>query len=125
MTPITREAALERICAALSDRLAVPLADVTAESLLIDELGADSLDFVDLMFVFEKEFGVKILEDELASLAKMEGAIPPEIVEKVRGWVPDLVIGPDMPLTAATLFRRLTVESLWRMIEERLPAPTA
>ena len=112
-------------CAALSDRLAVPLADITAESLLIDELGADSLDFVDLMFVFEKEFGVKILEDELASLAKMEGAIPPEVVEKVRGWVPDLAIGPDTPLTAATLFRRLTVESLWRMIEERLPAPTA
>jgi acyl carrier protein len=125
MTRPTREAALERIRAALSDRLAVPLADITAESLLIDELGADSLDFVDLMFVFEKEFGVKILEDELASLAKMEGAIPPEVVEKVRGWVPDLVIHPDTPLTAATLFRRLTVESLWRMISERLPAPTA
>jgi len=121
MTRPTREAAIEHICDALSDRLAIPRVDITAESLLIDELGVDSLDFVDLMFVFEKDFGVKILEDELASLAKMEGAIPSELVARVHGWVPELRLDDTRPLTAAALFRQLTVESLWRMIDERLP----
>jgi len=51
-----------RLRAMLADSLAAPEQTITMQSRLIDDLGADSLDFVDLVFAIESEFNVKIRE---------------------------------------------------------------
>jgi acyl carrier protein len=58
--------------ACVADVLAIDGAKVTPEASLIDDLGAESLDFLDLVFRLETEFGVKIPRDGIR-LAAQEG----------------------------------------------------
>jgi len=44
----------------LVDVLQVEVEDVTIESNLVDDLAAESIDFVDIMYNIEQEFGIKI-----------------------------------------------------------------
>ena len=38
----------------------IPLADITPDAHAIDDLGIDSLDFLDIVFALDKKFGIKI-----------------------------------------------------------------
>ena len=51
------------------EQLGVDDADVTMDSTFIDDLGADSLDIVELIMAFEEEFGIEI-PDEAAEKIK-------------------------------------------------------
>lgn len=53
----------EKVKAIVVDQLGVDEADVSMESTLIDDLGADSLDIVELIMAFEEEFDVEIPDD--------------------------------------------------------------
>ena len=44
----------------ISDTSELPLDKVTPEAHVIDDLGIDSLDFLDIVFALDKKFGVKI-----------------------------------------------------------------
>ena len=44
----------------ISDTSEIPRAEITPESHTIDDLGIDSLDFLDIVFAIDKEFGIKI-----------------------------------------------------------------
>ena len=60
----------------IADSLAVDESQVVPEARLIDDLGADSLDFVDLVFAIEKEFGVKVREADFNFLARLDFSSP-------------------------------------------------
>ena len=51
------------------EQLSVDEAEVSMESAFIDDLGADSLDIVELIMAFEEEFGIEI-PDEVAEKIK-------------------------------------------------------
>ena len=51
------------------EQLGVEAADVAIDSTFIDDLGADSLDIVELIMAFEEEFGIEI-PDEVAEKIK-------------------------------------------------------
>ena len=53
----------EKVTAIVVDQLGVDEADVSMESTFIDDLGADSLDIVELIMAFEEEFDVEIPDD--------------------------------------------------------------
>ena len=53
----------EKVKAIVVDQLGVDEADVSMESTFIDDLGADSLDIVELIMAFEEEFDVEIPDD--------------------------------------------------------------
>ena len=53
----------EKVKAIVVDQLGVDEADVSMESTFIDDLGADSLDIVELIMAFEEEFDVEIQDD--------------------------------------------------------------
>jgi acyl carrier protein len=59
------EAVIERIRKVISSHLDIPLEKVTDSARFIDDLGADSLDAVELTMALEDEFGCEI-PDELA-----------------------------------------------------------
>jgi acyl carrier protein len=115
----------------IADSLAIEASTVTPESRLIDDLGADSLDFVDLMFAIEREFGVKLREADLNFLTRLDfssptvmkdGFLTSETIAAVAPLLPALRQVPDPArVTPGQLFSLLTVETLCLMIERRLP----
>jgi len=55
----------ERVAMIVAEALSVPVARVTPSASLIDDLGAESIDFLDILFRVETAFAVKIRETEL------------------------------------------------------------
>ena len=61
----TKEEVFGKIQAALVDALGVDDEDVTSEATLVGDLGAESIDFLDIVFRLEKSFDIKIPRGEL------------------------------------------------------------
>ena len=55
----------EKVRAILCDQLDVEEANVTTESVLTDDLGADSIDLVDLIMSLESEFDIEIPDEDV------------------------------------------------------------
>ena len=64
-----------KVKAIIVDKLGVDEADVTPEATFTNDLGADSLDIVELIMEFEKEFGVNIPDDKAEKIATVGDAI--------------------------------------------------
>ena len=67
----------ERVRAIVAEQLRVPLDEVRAESHLLDDLNADSLDVVDLTIAIEEEFStddapLEISEDDAAEMRTVQ-----------------------------------------------------
>ena len=60
----------------IADSLALKAADVTLHSRLINDLGADSLDLIDIIFGLEKKFGIKMRDGELDFLSRLDFSSP-------------------------------------------------
>ena len=50
----------DKVAEIIADTSEIPVEDITPESHTIDDLGIDSLDFLDIVFAVDKEFGIKI-----------------------------------------------------------------
>ncbi|HNR67109.1 MAG TPA: acyl carrier protein [bacterium] len=57
------------------DQLGVDEKEVTPQASFIDDLGADSLDTVELIMAFEEEFGLEIPDDEAEKLTTVGDAL--------------------------------------------------
>ena len=64
-----------RVKSIIVEKLGVDEAEVTPEASFIQDLGADSLDTVELTMEFEKEFGVEIPDTEAENLTSVGAAI--------------------------------------------------
>ena len=59
----------------VADHLGIEEAKVTEESSFIDDLGADSLDTVELVMAFEEKFGIEIPDDAAETIQTVQNAI--------------------------------------------------
>ena len=59
----------------VADHLGIEEAKVTDEASFIDDLGADSLDTVELVMAFEEEFGAEIPDEDAEKLTSVAGVI--------------------------------------------------
>ena len=73
----------EKIKSIVVEHLDVDAEKVTEESSFIDDLGADSLDNVELVMAFEEEFDVEIPDDAAETIQTVGDAI--KFVEKAKG----------------------------------------
>ena len=64
-----------KVVAIIVDKLGVDEGDVKTEASFTNDLGADSLDTVELIMEFEKEFGVNIPDDQAEKIATVGDAI--------------------------------------------------
>lgn len=64
-----------RVKAIIADKLSVEETEVKPEASFTNDLGADSLDTVELIMEFEKEFGISIPDDQAEKISTVGDAI--------------------------------------------------
>ena len=65
----------ERVNKIIIEQLGVNSDQVTAEASFVDDLGADSLDTVELVMALEEEFDVEIPDDEAEKITRVKEAV--------------------------------------------------
>ncbi len=65
MPTMTREEVFAKVRETLVDALGVDDSEVTEDATLTGDLGAESIDYLDIVFRLEKSFGIKVPQDEL------------------------------------------------------------
>tara|TARA_Y100001936_G_scaffold61113_1_gene60182 strand:- start:372 stop:608 length:237 start_codon:yes stop_codon:yes gene_type:complete len=65
----------ERVIAIVIEHLGVEKDKITENSSFIDDLGADSLDTVELVMAFEEEFSIEIPDDAAETITTVKDAI--------------------------------------------------
>jgi acyl carrier protein len=65
----------ERVKNIVADQLGVELKDIRPESSFIDDLGADSLDTVELVMALEEEFGMEIPDEDAEKIRTIQQTV--------------------------------------------------
>ncbi len=68
-------AAEEKIKEIISKQLGIDIEKVTPEASFMDDLGADSLDTVELVMAFEEAFNIEIPDEDAEKIVKVQDAI--------------------------------------------------
>ncbi|MGM0499149.1 MAG: acyl carrier protein [Bacillota bacterium] len=66
---------LEKVIDIVAEELAVDRDEVTEDSSFIEDLGADSLDVVELVMAFEEEFDVEIPDEDAEDIRTVDDAV--------------------------------------------------
>jgi acyl carrier protein len=77
------EPVADRVKKIIVDQLGVEEETVTPEASFVDDLGADSLDTVELVMALEEEFGVEIPDEDAEKITRVKEAI--DYIEKHAG----------------------------------------
>lgn len=126
----SKEEVLEKVTAALVDALGVDDEDVTPDATMVGDLGAESIDFLDIVFRLEKSFGIEIPREELfpediltnAEFVK-DGKVTESGVAELKKRMPfaDLSKFETNPLVQ-DFGNLLTVSDLCRYVETKVGA---
>ena len=125
----TKDEVYEKIKVALTDALGVDDEDIKPEATLVGDLGAESIDFLDIVFRLEKAFDIKIPRNEL---------FPEDVLTDQKyvqdGRVTDLGVAElrkRMPFANLDAFAKnpvvqdfanvLTVADMCRFVESKVP----
>lgn len=81
---MTEEEIVKQVKAIIVDKLGVEESEVTESANFTNDLGADSLDTVELLMEFERVFGIKIPDEETSTIATVKDAID-KVKEKLAG----------------------------------------
>lgn len=73
---------VDKVRQIIAEQLGVKVEDVTPQSSFVDDLGADSLDTVELVMALEEEFGIEIPDEDAEKMTNVGEAIK-YIEEKV------------------------------------------
>ena len=80
------EAVADRVRAIIAEQLGVKIEEVTDAASFIDDLGADSLDTVELVMALEEEFGVEIPDEDAEKMTTVGDAV--KYIEKKASATP-------------------------------------
>ena len=69
------EAVADRVRAIIAEQLGVKLEEVTDAASFVEDLGADSLDTVELVMALEEEFGIEIPDEDAEKMATVGDSI--------------------------------------------------
>lgn len=103
---------------------------ITPDSSLIGDLGADSIDFLDLVFQLEEKFTIKISKAEVNMFASMglseheshiNGVLTATALERLQTLLPEVSPAVFQPgLKLADVPRLITVRTFIRIVERKL-----
>jgi acyl carrier protein len=126
----SRDEIFEKVKDVLENALGADPEDVTMEATLIGDLGAESIDFLDISFKLEQEFSIKIDQGELFPENLMsddtlveEGKLTDKAMDILRERMPHVDFSKlDADRRVNQLSEVFTVESLVDFIERKLGA---
>jgi acyl carrier protein len=126
----SRDEIFEKVKDVLENALGADPEDVTMEATLIGDLGAESIDFLDISFKLEQEFSIKIDQGELFPENLMsddtlveEGKLTDKAMDILRERMPHVDFSRlDADRRVNQLSEVFTVESLVDFIERKLAA---
>ncbi len=64
----------DKVKSIIAEQLGVEASEVTDKASFTDDLGADSLDIVELVMAFEEEFGIEIPDEDAEKIVKVQDA---------------------------------------------------
>ena len=127
---MNREEIYQALRSLVADSLALKEDEIQPQCRLTDDLGADSLDFIDIIFGIEKKFEVKVRDGELDFISRLDFSSPKvmrqgyltlETIQRLTKRLPALEQVQDpAKVTPAQLFSLITIETLCIMVEEEL-----
>lgn len=124
----TKEEVFEGVRDVLVDALAVDEDEVSPESTLVDDLGAESIDLLDIVFNLEKKFEIKIdrgemIPEDLLSNAEyvQEGRLTEKGLEELKARLPfaNLEAFSKNPMVQ-NISKILTVNDMCHIVESKL-----
>lgn len=65
----------ENVCKMLAKQLNLPESKITPESDIVKDLGADSLDVVELLIALEDDYGISIPEDDIVNVKTVQDIV--------------------------------------------------
>ena len=127
---LSRDEIFTKVQAVLVDALGVDEEEVTPTAVIKDDLGAESIDFLDISFRLEKAFGIKIQKGEMmlegmandATLVQ-DGKITEAGVALLKKQMPHSDLSEFQPGTDIEKMSRLfTVDAIVNFVENKLKA---
>jgi acyl carrier protein len=127
--PAQQEEVFEKVRTCLVDALGVDDDEVTPEATMVGDLGAESIDFLDIVFRLEKTFNIKIPRGELfpediLSNAQyvQDGKVTAEGIEQLKKRMPFADLTKFEADPRVTGFgNMLTVQDLVNYVQSKLP----
>lgn len=125
---MTRDEIFGKVRDVLVDALAVDEEDVTPSATLVSDLGAESIDFLDIVFKLEQAFGIKIGQGELFAEGAAndpkyvrDGKVTPEGIAAMKARLPhvDFAVLEKDP-SVAKVKNIFTVDTLVKFVEGKL-----
>ena len=130
MTVASHEEIFDKVKEVLEDALGADAEEITMDATLIGDLGAESIDFLDISFKLEQEFGIKIDQGELfpENLMQDESLVEEgKLTEKAMGMLKERM--PHVDFSKFENDRRVdqlsevfTVGSLVDFVERKIQA---
>ena len=128
---MSREEIYEKVQAVLVDALGVDEEEVTPNAVIKDDLGAESIDFLDIMFRLEKAFGIKIPKGELmpenvASDPNIvsEGVVTPQGIAMLKEKMPHSDFSSfEADPKLDNMSKLFTVNAIVNYVQQKLEQP--
>jgi acyl carrier protein len=130
---MSRDEIYQKVQAVLVDALGVDEDEVKPDSIIRDDLGAESIDFLDIMFRLEKAFGIKIPKGEMMpeNLANdpnvvQNGVVTPAGISMLKEKMPhsdfsDFEKDPKLD----NMSKLFTVNMIVNYVQQKLEQPAA
>jgi acyl carrier protein len=127
---VSKEEVFQKVQAALVDALGVDEDEVTPQATMVGDLGAESIDFLDIVFKLEKAFGIEIPRKELSpediltnAQFVQDGKVTPAGLEELKRRMPFVDFSKFEANPQVREFSNLlTVGDLCRYVESKLAA---
>jgi acyl carrier protein len=126
----TKDEIFEKVRAALVEALGVDEEEVEPKSTMVGDLGAESIDFLDIVFRLEKAFGIEIprselFPDDVLTNEKFisDGRVTAEGLAELKRRMPFVDLSKfEKDPVVQNFGNLLTVSDLCRFIETKVPA---
>jgi acyl carrier protein len=118
----------ESVRAIVAEALSIKAAAVTPDASLIGDLGADSLDFLDIVFNLEMRFGIQITRGELERAARgdmseeefaPDGIVSAAGLQRLRELMPEVAGQIEPGLHQSRILGLFTMQTFVHMVERK------
>ena len=86
VSPMPQRSTYDHVCKVLDDMLGLSPQELTPTSRIVEDLGADSLDVVEIVMALEEEFGIEIPDEDTEKLHTVSDVVA--YIDRLKGKTP-------------------------------------